>query len=47
MDKNVAKLDCHVLADSIVSKTIDLLFIFADGGGGRGDTKLVTFCGRH
>ena len=36
---------CHVFADSTVF-TIDLLLIFANGGG-RGVTKLVIFCGRQ
>ena len=34
----------HVIADSIVLKTIDLLLIFSDGVGGRGDHKIDHFC---
>ena len=35
-----------MFADSIVFSTIDLLLIFA-GGGGWGVKKLIIFCGRH
>ena len=41
---------CHMSADSFFFQTEDLLFNFADGGGGTGHgrvTKLVIFCGRH